>query len=235
MTTTANPGAAGLAIDARPDAWVAGAEAAVLACEHHGCVHTAAENVVTLANAVTLTRTVGCLIAVTWSIATGQVWLLFLGLGVHWLGDVADGIVARSRNEETRAGAVLDIVSDRLCIALYYVSYGHLHHSMLVPIAVFLFQFMVLDAHLSLTFLNWPLRSLNYFNLVDRTIYQWNWSTIGKAFNSGALVILMLTTRSPLACALFAIAIAAVKVASLVRLHRVGVPSPVGCAAVVRP
>jgi len=94
---------------------------------------------------------------------------------------------------------------------------------------------MVLDAHLSLTFLNWPLRSLNYFNLVDRTIYQWNWSTIGKAFNSGALVILMLTTRSPLACAIFAIAIAAVKVASLVRLHRVGVPSPVGCAAVVRP
>jgi hypothetical protein len=48
-------------------------------------------------------------------------------------------------------------------------------------------------------------------------------------------VILMLTTRSPLVCALFAIAIAAVKVASLVRLHRAGVPSPVGCAAVVRP
>ena len=45
---------------------------------------------------------------------------------------------------------MLDIVSDRLCIALYYVSYGHLHHEMLVPIAVFLFQFMVLDAHLSL-------------------------------------------------------------------------------------
>jgi CDP-diacylglycerol--glycerol-3-phosphate 3-phosphatidyltransferase len=154
---------------------------------------------------------------------------------VHWVGDVADGIVARSRNEETRAGAVLDIVCDRLCIALYYVSYGHLHHSMLVPIAIFLFQFMVLDAHLSLTFLNWPLRSLNYFGSVDRTIYQWNWSTIGKAFNSGALVILMLATRSPLACGLFAIAIATVKVASLVRLHRTGVPSPVGCATVVRP
>jgi CDP-diacylglycerol---glycerol-3-phosphate 3-phosphatidyltransferase len=228
MTKTVNSGLAGLAADALPGA-------AAPACEHRGCVHTAAEDVATLASAITLTRTIGCLVAVTWSIAAGQVWLLFLGLAVHWLGDVADGIVARSRNEETRAGAVLDIVSDRLCIALYYVSYGHLHHSMLVPIAVFLFQFMVLDAHLSLTFLNWPLSSLNYFGRVDRTVYAWNWSTVGKAFNSGALVILMLTSKSPIACSLFAIAITAVKAASLVRLHRAGVPSPVGCAAAVRP
>jgi CDP-diacylglycerol--glycerol-3-phosphate 3-phosphatidyltransferase len=228
MTTTVESVPAGLAND--PPSAVADP-----VCEHRGCVQSGAEDVRTLASAITLTRTVGCLVAVTWSIASGQVWWLFIGLAVHWLGDIADGIVARRRHEETRAGAVLDIVSDRLCIALYYVSYGHLHHSMLVPIAVFLFQFMVLDAHLSLSFLNWPLTSLNYFSRVDRTIYQWNWSTIGKAFNSGALVFLMLTTRSPLACAIFAIAIAAVKVASLVRLHCAGVPSPVGCAAVVRP
>jgi CDP-diacylglycerol---glycerol-3-phosphate 3-phosphatidyltransferase len=47
---------------------------------------------------------------------------------------------------------------------------------MLVPIAVFLFQFMVPDCHLSLAFLGWPLRSLNYYNLVDRLAYLWNWS-----------------------------------------------------------
>jgi CDP-diacylglycerol--glycerol-3-phosphate 3-phosphatidyltransferase len=228
MTTTMETASAGLANDLP-------ALVAEPVCEHRGCVQTAAEDVATLASAVTLTRTIGCLVAVTWSIASGQVWWLFVGLAVHWVGDVADGIVARRRDEETRAGAVLDIVSDRLCIALYYVSYGHLHHSMLVPIAVFLFQFMVLDAHLSLSFLNWPLTSLNYFSRVDRVLYQWNWSTVGKAFNSGALVILMLTTRSPLACTVFAVAIATVKVASLVRLHRAGVPSPVGCAAVVRP
>ncbi len=228
MTTTVESVPAGLANDP-PSAVVDPV------CEHRGCIHTGVENVATLASAITLSRTIGCLVAVTWSIASGQVWWLFVGLAVHWLGDIADGIVARRRHEETRAGAVLDIVSDRLCIALYYVSYGHLHHSMLLPIAVFLFQFMVLDAYLSLSFLNWPLTSLNYFGLVDRVGYAWNWSTLGKAFNSGALVILMLTTRSPLACALFAIAIATVKVASLVRLHRAGVPSPVGCAVVVRP
>jgi CDP-diacylglycerol---glycerol-3-phosphate 3-phosphatidyltransferase len=201
-------------------------------CGHHGCVQADGEEVVTLASAITLARTLGCLVAVTWSIASGQVWFLFLGLAVHWVGDVADGLVARRWHQETRAGAVLDIVCDRLCISLYYISYGHLHHEMLVPIAVFLFQFMVLDCHLSLTFLNWPLRSLNYFHLVDRAIYRWNWSTLGKALNSGALVVLMLATRSPAACTVFALAIATVKVATLVRLHRTGVPSPVGCAAV---
>ena len=200
-------------------------------CGHHGCVPPGPENILTLANGVTMARTAGCLAAVTLSISTGQPWLLFLGLAIHCVGDTADGIVARWRDEETRAGAVLDIVSDRLCIAVYYLSYGHLQHDMLVPIALFLFQFMVLDAHLSLAFLNWPLRSLNYFYLVDKGLYAWNWSTPGKAFNSAALIVLMLTTRSPAACTGLVLAISMVKVASLVRLHRAGVPAPIGCAA----
>ena len=199
-------------------------------CGHHGCLPESAESLLTLANGVTLARTAGCLTAVTLSIATGRPELLFAGLAIHCVGDMADGIVARRRDEETRAGAVLDIVSDRLCIAVYYLSYGHLQHDMLVPIALFLFQFMVLDAHLSLAFLNWPLRSLNYFYLVDRALYVWNWSTPGKALNSGALVLLMLTTRSPAACTALVLAIIGVKVASLIRLHRMGVPAPVGCA-----
>jgi CDP-diacylglycerol---glycerol-3-phosphate 3-phosphatidyltransferase len=200
------------------------------ACGHHGCLTEPTENILTLANAVTLARTAGCLTAATLSISTGHPELLFAGLAIHCVGDMADGIVARRRDEETRAGAVLDIVSDRLCIAVYYLSYGHLQHDMLVPIALFLFQFMVLDAHLSLAFLNWPLRSLNYFYLVDKALYAWNWSTPGKALNSGALVLLMLTTRSPAACTALVVAITGVKIASLVRLHRMGVPAPVGCA-----
>jgi CDP-diacylglycerol--glycerol-3-phosphate 3-phosphatidyltransferase len=187
--------------------------------------------VTTLASIVTLVRSAGCLLAVTVSIGTGRIGLLFLGLAVHCVGDVADGMVARRRNEETRAGAVLDIVCDRLCVAAYYLSYAHLHPDLLVPIAVFLFQFMVLDAHLSLAFLNWPLRSLNYFHLVDRAVYRWNWSPPAKFLNSGALLVLMLATHSAAACLALAVAITAVKIVSLVRLHRAGVPSPVGCAA----
>jgi CDP-diacylglycerol--glycerol-3-phosphate 3-phosphatidyltransferase len=202
---------------------------AAAACSHRGCVGSPTEDVRTVANAVTLARGAGCLAAVTASIATGNVALLFLGLAVHCVGDVADGIVARHRNEETRAGAVLDIVSDRMCVALYYLSYGHLHHDLLLPIALFLFQFMVLDAQLSLSFLNWPLRSLNYFGTVDRAIYRWNWSPAGKAANSGALVVLMLVTHSAPLCTGLVLVMWAIKVGSLRALYRRGVPSPVGC------
>jgi CDP-diacylglycerol---glycerol-3-phosphate 3-phosphatidyltransferase len=201
-------------------------------CEHPGCVHHSTENVLTIASGITLLRTAGCLTSVLVSIDTGQVDLLFVGLGIHCVGDMADGIVARRWSRETRAGAVLDIVCDRLCVAAYYLSYGHLHPDLLLPIGLFLFSFMVLDTQLSLAFLNWPLRSLNYFYLVDRRLYRWNWSPLGKAFNSGALVVVMLTTHSTIACVALVVVIASVKVASLARLFRRGVPAPTGCAAV---
>jgi CDP-diacylglycerol--glycerol-3-phosphate 3-phosphatidyltransferase len=224
-----------MATSAPPDMATTQPAHAEAACDHHGCVHDPAENVLTLASAVTLTRTVGCLVLISASIATGRVGLLFVGLATHWIGDMADGFLARARSEETRAGAVLDIVSDRLCIALYYVSYGHLHHEMLPAIAVFLFQFMVLDAQLSLAFLGWPLRSLNYFHLVDHVVHRWNWSTAGKALNSGALAVLMVAGGPPILCFALVIVVAAVKVASLARLHRRGIPTPTGCAATAGP
>jgi CDP-diacylglycerol---glycerol-3-phosphate 3-phosphatidyltransferase len=222
-----------MATSAPPDTATTQPALASTPCEHHGCLHDPAENVLTVASAVTLTRTVGCLVLISASIATGRVGLLFVGLATHWIGDLADGLLARARSEETRAGAVLDIVSDRLCIALYYVSYGHLHHEMLPAIAIFLFQFMVLDAQLSLAFLGWPLRSLNYFHLVDHRVHRWNWSPAGKSLNSGALALLMITGGPPILCCALVIVVAAVKVASLTRLHRRGIPTPTGCATTV--
>ena len=53
MTTTMESASAGLASD-RP------ATVAEPVCEHRGCVQTAAEDVATLASAVTLIRTIGC-------------------------------------------------------------------------------------------------------------------------------------------------------------------------------
>ena len=202
-------------------------------CSHRGCLQEPTEDVRTVASAVTLLRTAGCLALTTTSIATGRSSLLFAGLAVHCIGDVADGILARRRNEETRAGAVLDIVSDRLCIGVYYLSYGALHHDLLVPVALFLFTFMVLDAHLSLAFLNWPLASLNYFSTVDRSLYRWNWSPVAKACNGGLLTAVMLVTQSAALCTAVAVVLLVVKAASLVRVLGRGVPAPVGCAAAV--
>lgn len=200
-------------------------------CGHRGCLTQPAENVLTVASLVTLLRTAGCLVLTMTSIATGRVSLLLLGLAVHCVGDVADGLIARRRHEETRAGAVLDIVSDRLCIGVYYVSYGALHHELLVPIGLFLFTFMVLDAHLSLAFLSWPLASLNYFGVVDRVLHRWNWSPLAKCCNGGLITVVMLATRSVVLCTVVATVLLVVKVASLVRLFARGVPAPVGCAA----
>jgi hypothetical protein len=55
----------------------------------------------------------------------------------------------------------------------------------------------------------------------------------GKALNSGALVVLMVTTRSAIACAVLALVITSVKIGSLVHMHRAGLPSPVGCAVLL--
>lgn len=203
------------------------------ACSHRGCVHEPTEDVRTVASAVTLLRVAGCLALTMTSIATGHGALLFAGFAVHCIGDVADGVLARRRNEETRAGAVLDIVGDRLCIAVCYLSYGALHHDLLVPVALFLFTFMVLDAQLSLAFLNWPLASLNYFSTVDRSLYRWNWSPVAKGCNGGLLTAVMLTTQSVALCTAVAVVLLSIKVASLVRLLGRGVPAPVGCAAAV--
>ena len=89
----------------------------------------------------------------------------------------------------------------------------------------------MLGAHLSLAFMNLPLRSRSDFGLVDRSIYRWNWSRTGKARNSGDLVVLMLTTRSPVLCTALVVGMIIVKVVSLVGLDARGVPAPVGCAA----
>ena len=44
-----------------------------------------------------------------------------LAYAVYWVGDIADGWAARRLGQETRAGAVLDIVSDRACTAVLCV------------------------------------------------------------------------------------------------------------------
>jgi hypothetical protein len=84
-----------------------------------------------------------------------------------------------------------------------------------LPVAVFLVQFMVVDQLLSLMFLRWPLLGPNYFTRVDRRIYRWNWSPPAKALNTAAVVILAIYTPTAVAVT-FAVAVAAVKVVSLV-------------------
>jgi CDP-diacylglycerol---glycerol-3-phosphate 3-phosphatidyltransferase len=184
------------------------------------------ERVMTAATAVTAVRTVGA--AALAGLAAGQqsLALLVASLAVYWAGDVLDGWVARRLGCETRTGAVLDILSDRLCAACFYGGLMWLDPSLAPAVLLYLGQFMVLDCLLSLAFLAWPLRSPNYFYAVDRPLWLWNWSLRGKAANSSLFAVLLVATGSVSLGVAVALALTALKVASLVRLGRLGVPVP---------
>lgn len=180
----------------------------------------------TVPNLITIVRTVASLILAVMALVDRSLPLAVAAFLTYWIGDMLDGLSARLLKQETRFGAVLDILSDRancsLCVAALLV----LRPDMAVPLTVFLIQFMVLDCHLSLSFLRWPIVSPNYFHVVHRGVWRWNWSPPAKAVNTSALVVLVLFAPSPLYPLALALAVATVKVVSLVTVSRL--PSATG-------
>ncbi|MGC4811247.1 CDP-alcohol phosphatidyltransferase family protein [Micromonospora sp. DT228] len=166
-------------------------------------------------NAITAVRTAGAVGLAVTALTQRSAHLLVAAYLLYWIGDILDGAAARSLGQETRTGAVFDIVADRACTSACAAALIVLRPATALPIAVFLVQFMVVDQLLSLMFLRWPLLSPNYFARVDRRIYLWNWSPPAKALNTAAVVLLAIF--APMAVAVtFALAVAAVKVVSLV-------------------
>lgn len=175
----------------------------------------------TVPNVVTLVRTAASVAIGLVAIRTGDLTLLAAAYGVYWVGDVLDGWSARRLGQETRLGAVLDIVSDRACTSVLCV--GLLMHlpAVLPLAAVFLLSFMVLDTMLSLSFLCWPLVSPNDFHRVDRRIWLLNWSPVAKAANTAGVVVAIALGAYAAGLAV-ALLVAAVKVWSAGRvLHLV--------------
>ena len=185
-----------------------------------------AERVGTAATVVTGVRTVVAVALAGWAAYDADLTLLLIALAVYWVGDVLDGFIARVRHCETRIGAVLDILCDRLCAAAFYFGLIWLQPEHVVPVMIYLAEFMVVDCFLSLAFLAWPVRSPNYFYVVDRTIWRWNWSKPAKAANSALFAVLLLVTGWTWVAVAVASALMALKVTSLVRLTRIGLPVP---------
>ncbi len=184
------------------------------------------ERLGTPATVVTALRTVATLVLAGMAIREDSLPLLVASLAVYWVGDIVDGTVARVMRCETRIGAVLDILCDRVSAAVFYLGLAWLEPEFTLPVLVYLTEFLVVDAFLSLAFLAWPIRSPNYFHVVDRTIWLWNWSKPAKAVNSSAFAVLLLVTESVVLCTGIAAALLVLKLASLVRLVRLGVPVP---------
>ena len=120
--------------------------------------------------------------------ASTDLALLGLAYGIYWIGDMLDGWSARRLGQETRAGAVLDIVSDRACTSVLCVGLVAALPGVAPVAIVFLLSFMVLDTMLSLAFLCWPVMSPNYFHLVDPLVWKLNWSPLAKASNTAGVV-----------------------------------------------
>jgi CDP-diacylglycerol--glycerol-3-phosphate 3-phosphatidyltransferase len=157
--------------------------------------------------------------------------LLIVGLVVYWVGDMADGGYARLFDCETRIGGVLDIMCDRINCAAFYIGLAWLEPEMVLPVSVYLFNFMVIDMFLSLAFLAWPIRSPNYFYVVDRRIYTWNWSKPAKAVNSSLFAVLLLVTGWWQVGLVIALALVVLKCVSMRWLFQLGIPVPERSAA----
>lgn len=186
----------------------------------------ATERLGTSANVITAVRTVAAVALAGLAIRDDSLTLLVASLATYWVGDILDGLVARIRGCETRIGAVLDILSDRFCAAAFYLGLAWLQPEHVLPVLVYLGEFMVVDCFLSLAFLAWPIRSPNYFHVVDRTIWLWNWSKPAKAANSAIFAVILLVTGQPLLGLAIALALLVLKCVSLARLARVGLPVP---------
>ena len=184
------------------------------------------ERLLTGATVITAVRTVASVVLAAVAAQQQSLTLLVVALGVYWVGDMLDGFYARVRDCETRIGAVLDIMCDRLNAAAFYIGLAWLQPDLSPAIFVYLAEFMVVDCFLSIAFLAWPIRSPNYFFVVDRTIWLWNWSKPAKAVNSALFAVLLLVTGWMWVGLVIASVLLVLKCVSLHRLARIGLPVP---------
>lgn len=192
------------------------------------------ERLWTGATIITAVRTIASVVLAAAAAYEQSLTLLIISLAVYWVGDMLDGFYARLRSCETRIGAVLDILSDRLNAGAFYIGLAWLEPGLAPAIYVYLAEFMVIDCFLSIAFLAWPVRSPNYFFVIDRPIWLWNWSKPAKAINSALFAVLLLVTGMWLdmvSTAMWlglaiATALLVLKCVSLGRLMRIGLPVP---------
>jgi CDP-diacylglycerol--glycerol-3-phosphate 3-phosphatidyltransferase len=180
----------------------------------------------TWANLVTAVRAVAGLALFAVAAVRRDPILNYVGLGVYWVLDVLDGYLARRLDQETRFGAQLDILCDRLLVSCFYLNYLYLDDrpGTVVPIALFLIQFMVIDHYLSNQFLRWPILSPNYFWQADRAIWRLNWSLLGKATNTGLVTLLLVLVPSPWPATVACVALIGLKLYSCVKLLKLPAP-----------
>ena len=199
-------------------------------CRTPGCSCSATTSLGTLPNVITTARTLACAVLTVGAVATASWRVLIAAIAAYWVGDVCDGIVARTTRSETRFGAALDIVCDRACCALALLATVTLEPAFALPVAVYLLAFTVVDTLLSLTFLAWPLLGVNYLRYVDERMWRLNFSPPAKLLNS-AVFLVLLAAGHPGAATVAAAAALVLKSVSLRWMLQTLLIRPPGCVA----
>jgi CDP-diacylglycerol--glycerol-3-phosphate 3-phosphatidyltransferase len=174
--------------------------------------------VLTAPNVITVMRTVGSLVLAMAALAHASPGLLVASYLVYWVGDMADGEVARRMGLETRTGAVFDIVADRANSLTCAACFVALDPRLAVPMAIYVIEFAVVDTMLSLGFLAFDVLGPNDFHGVDLLLWRWNWSRPAKALNTSCIVLACLAGQAGVAAG-FAAAVLVAQVWSCRRLH----------------
>jgi CDP-diacylglycerol--glycerol-3-phosphate 3-phosphatidyltransferase len=188
-------------------------------------------------NVITLFRLILSLVFFGLAVIKSSPVYNFIGLGVLWLGDVADGAWARRFKQETILGAEIDIIADRVEILFFYVNFLHFHPRLFLPVGLYIIEFAFIDFFLSYQFVKFGIISPNYFGRVDRTVYLLNYSPVAKFINSTAVTILLIfLPELQLAALAIAAGYCGIKIYSVLRLRKIsrGRPAPESSSALNR-
>lgn len=116
----------------------------------------------------------------------------YIGLVIHWLGDIADGNYARFFKQETIVGAEIDLIADRIEILFFFVIFLIFYPQLYLPVTIYIFNFAFLDFFLCYQFVKFDIISINYFYKVDPVVHKWNFSFWAKILNSTVIILLLI-------------------------------------------
>jgi CDP-diacylglycerol--glycerol-3-phosphate 3-phosphatidyltransferase len=150
------------------------------------------EALASVPNLITLARLLGSLVFFVLAILRQNPLYNYIGLGVHWLGDVADGAYARRFRQETVLGAEIDIIADRIETLFFFLNFLHFRPWLFLPAVLYILDFAFVDFYLSNRFRAFGIISPNYFDKVDARVYRWNFSPAGKFVNSTVVTLALI-------------------------------------------
>ncbi len=177
------------------------------------------------ASLITLLRLCGSLLFFSLAVIFQKELYNFIGLGIHWVGDLVDGLWAKAFKQRTVLGAEIDIIADRVECLFFFINFLSFHPDLVLPVVIYIIDFAFVDFYLSYQFLKFDIISIDYFYLVDRKVYKLNFSSVGKFVNSTVvpLLLILLPNLWPIAL-LLTIVLIMVKLYSISLLRKKKVP-----------